>query len=210
MAAQEEERAKEQEENKPLIDNSNIEEVEEVSEQTTESTGLGASLATAASPAEYRTRKQEESKPLPEASEADEGLGGGTSDGAEAGDNSADVAVLVEERGSEEEENKTLHERLEINNDERLTSKSGEPQSKYYLRRSLFVNIQECKILKKKRTGPRQNQRLGLEYVTIQTEEIKYNRQIITQISVKLFVIEIYMTSALFTTGLSLLKMCVV
>ena len=179
MAAQEEERAKEQDENKPLIENSNIEEVEEVSEQTTESTGLGASLATAASPAEYRTRKQEESKPLPEASEADEGLGGGTSDGAEAGDNSADVAVLVEERGSEEEENKTLHERLEINNDERLTSKSGEPQSKYYLRRSLFVNIQECKILKKKRTGPRQNQRLGLEYVTIQTEEIKYNRQIL-------------------------------
>ena len=46
MAAQEEERAKEQEENKPLIENSNIEEVEEVSEQTTESTGLGASLAT--------------------------------------------------------------------------------------------------------------------------------------------------------------------
>lgn len=57
MAAQEEERAKEQEENKPLI------EVEEVSEQTTESTRLGASLATAASPAEDRTRKQEESKP---------------------------------------------------------------------------------------------------------------------------------------------------
>ena len=62
MAAQEEERAKEQEENKPLIDNSNIEEVEEVSEQTKESTGLGASLAT--SPVEARTRKQEESKPL--------------------------------------------------------------------------------------------------------------------------------------------------
>ena len=59
---QEEERAKEQEENKPLIDNSNIEEVEEVSEQTKESTGLGASLAT--SPVEARTRKQEESKPL--------------------------------------------------------------------------------------------------------------------------------------------------
>ena len=65
-------------------------------------------------------------------------------------------------------------------------------------------------MLKKKRTGPRQNhERLGLEYVTIQTEETKYNRQIISQISVKLIEIEFYMTSELFTTGLSLVKMCV-
>lgn len=127
MIAQEEERAKEQEENKLLIENPNTEEVEEVSEQTTESTGQDASLATAAFPAEDRTRKQEEIKPLPEASEADKGLGG-TSGGAEAGDNSADVAIQVEKRGSEGAENKTLHERLEIGNDENLTSKFGELQ----------------------------------------------------------------------------------
>lgn len=138
MAVQEEERAKDQEENKPLIENPNIEEVEEVSEQTSESTGLSASLATAASPAEDRMRKQKESKPLPEASEADEGLGG-TSDGAEAGDNSADVAVQVEKRGSEGEGNKTLHECLEIGNDESLTSKSGGPLSKFYLKCSLYI-----------------------------------------------------------------------
>ncbi|CAH3110317.1 unnamed protein product [Pocillopora meandrina] len=130
MAAQEEERAKEQQENKPFmrVENSNNEEVEEVFEQTTESTGLSASLATAASPAEDCTRKQEESKPLPEASEADEGLGR-TGDGADAGDNSADVAAQVEKRGSEGGGNqKTLHERLEIGNDESLTKKSGGPQ----------------------------------------------------------------------------------
>lgn len=172
MVAQEEERAKEQEENKLLIENPNTEEVEEVSEQTTESTGQDASLATAAFPAEDRTRKQEEIKPLPEASEADEGLGG-TSGGAEAGDNSADVAIQVEKRGSEGAENKTLHERLEIGNDKNLTSKFGELQSKYYLKRSLCI-IQGRNILRKKRTGPRQNhERLGLEYLTIQTEETK-------------------------------------
>ena len=172
MAAQEEERVKEPEENKPLIETPNTEEVEELSEQTTESTGLDASLATAASPAEDRTRKQEEDKPLPEASEADEGLGG-TSGGAEAGDNSADVAVQVETRGSEGAENKTLHECLEIGNDESLTSKFGELQSKYYLKRSLCI-IQGRNMLRKKRTGPSQNhERLGLEYLTIQTEETK-------------------------------------
>lgn len=132
IAAQEEKRAKEQEENKLLIENPNIEEVEdveEVFEQTTESTGLDASSATVASQAKDRTRKQEENKPLPEASEADEGLGG-TSDGAGAGDNSADVAVQVEKRGSEGEENqKTLHKRLEIGNDEGIASISGEPQN---------------------------------------------------------------------------------
>ena len=117
MAAQEEERAKEQQENKPFmrVENSNNEEVEEVFEQTTESTGLSASLATAASPAEDCTRKQEESKPLPEASEADEGLEG-TSGGTEAGDNLADVAVQ-----------------------EISTSQSGEAQSKHYLKRSLHI-----------------------------------------------------------------------
>ena len=113
-------------------------EVEEVSEQTTESTKLGASLATTASPAEDCTRKQKESKPLPEASEADESLGR-TSDGAKAGENSADVAVQVENRGSEGEENKTSHEYLEIGNDVSSTSKSGEPQDKYYLKRSLYI-----------------------------------------------------------------------
>ena len=95
-------------------------------------------MATAASPAEDRTRKQEESKPLPEASEADESLGG-TSDGGEAGDNSADVAVQVEKCGSEGEENKTSHEYLEIGNDVSLTSKSGQPQDKYYLKCSLYI-----------------------------------------------------------------------
>ena len=141
MAAQGEERAKEQQEKKLFmrVENSNNEEVEEVFEQTTESTGLSASLATAASPAEDCTRKQEESKPLPEASEADEGLGR-TGDGADAGDNSADVAAQVEKRGSEGGGNqKTLHERLEIGNDESLTTKSGEPQGKYYLKRSLYI-----------------------------------------------------------------------
>ena len=141
MAAQEEERAKEHEENKPLmwVENSYNEEVEEVSEQTTESTGLGASLATAASPAEDRTRKLEESKPLPVASEADEGLMG-ESDGADAGENLVDVAARVEKRGSEGGEiQETLPERLEIGNDESLTSKSGEPQSKYYLKRFLYI-----------------------------------------------------------------------
>ena len=147
MAAQEEERAKDQEENKPLI------EVEEVSEETTESTRLGASLETVASPAEDRTRKQHESKPLPEASEADESLGG-TSNGAEAGENSEDASVQVEKRGSEGEENKTLHERPEIGNDESLTSKSGEPQGKYYLKCPLTLNIQGCNMFKRKEPDP--------------------------------------------------------
>ena len=115
---------------KPLIETPNTEEVEELSEQTTESTGLDASLATAASPAEDRTRKQEEYKPLPEASEADEGLEG-TSGGAEAGDNLADVAAQVEKLGIEGEENKTLPEIS--------TSQSGEAQSKHYLKRSLHI-----------------------------------------------------------------------
>ena len=142
MAAQEEERAKEQKENKLLIENPNIEgveAVEEVFEQITENTGLDESSAIAASPAKDRTRKQEENKPLPEASEANEGLGG-TSDGEETGENSADVAVQAEKRGSEGEENqKTLHERLEIGNDESLTSISGEPQSRHYLKGSMFI-----------------------------------------------------------------------
>ena len=128
MAAQEEERVKEPEENKPLIETPNTEEVEELSEQTTESTGLDASLATAASPAEDRARKQEEDKPLPEASEADEGLEG-TSGGAEAGDNLAYVQVKKLE--IEGEENKTLPEIS--------TSQSGEAQSKHYLKRSLHI-----------------------------------------------------------------------
>ena len=141
MVVQEEERAKEHKENKPLmwVENSIKEEVEEVSQQTTKSTGLGASFATAASSAEDRTRKPEESKSLPEASEADEGLGR-TSDGTEAGHNSADVVTQVEKRGGEGEENQeTLHKRLEIGSDESLTTKSGEPQSKYYLNRSLYI-----------------------------------------------------------------------
>ena len=103
-------------------------EVEEVSEQTTESTRLGASLATAASPAEDRTRKQEESKPLPEASEADESLGG------------------------------TNVESLKVS----------------ILNVPCTLNIQECNMFKKKRTGLRQNhKRLGIECVTIQTEGTK-------------------------------------
>ena len=139
MAAQEEERAKEHEENKPLmwVGNSNNEGVEEVSEQTTESTGLGASLATAASPAEDRTRKLEVSKP--EASEADEGFMG-ESDGADADENLVDVAARVEKRGSEGGEiQETLPERLEIGIEESLTLKSGKPQSKYYLKLFLYI-----------------------------------------------------------------------